>query len=207
MQLSNGLPASQQEKFKRNWPSLAVDIALGFVFFFVAKWTDLTTAALWGAAAGLGLVVVQQFVKNVDLLGGLALFGIVMMLISAGYALVFQDEYLIQMRTTIIGALGAVLYLIDGALGGKYLGERTARYFFMPNIVPRRLALAMGGISIIMALLNWGVVKLVSKDVWLYYTTFGDFIIAVVLFSVAIQWVIKPGYDAEQAELKPLPKA
>ena len=207
MQLSNGLPVSQQEKFKRNWPSLAVDIALGFVFFFVAKWTDLTTAALWGAAAGLGLVVVQQFVKNVDLLGGLALFGIVMMLISAGYALVFQDEYLIEMRTTIIGALGAVLYLIDGVLGGKYLGERTARYFFMPNIVPRRLALAMGGISIIMALLNWGVVKLVSKDVWLYYTTFGDFIIAVVLFSVAIQWVIKPGYDAEQAELKPLPKA
>ena len=178
-----------------------MDIALGFIFFFVAKWTDLTTAALWGAGAGLALMVVQQFVKSVDLLGGLALFGIIMMLISAGYALVFQDEYLIQMRTTIIGGLGAVLYLIDGALGGKYLGERTARYFFMPNIVPRRLALAMGGISIIMALLNWGVVKLVSKDVWLYYTTFGDFIIAVVLFSVAIKWVIKPGYDAEQARL------
>ena len=178
-----------------------MDVALGFIFFFVAKWTDLTTAALWGAGVGLALVVVQQFVKSVDLLGGLALFGIIMMLISAGYALVFQDEYLIQMRTTIIGGLGAVLYLIDGALGGKYLGERTARYFFMPNIVPRRLALAMGGISIIMALLNWGVVKLVSKDVWLYYTTFGDFIIAVVLFSIAIKWVIKPGYDAEQARL------
>ncbi|MEO9969573.1 MAG: septation protein IspZ [Hyphomonadaceae bacterium] len=177
-----------------------MDIGLGFIFFLVAKWTDLTTAALWGAAAGLGLVVVQQFVKKVDLLGGLALFGIVMMLISAGYALVFQDEYLIQMRTTVMGMLGAGLYLVDGMFGGKYLGERTARYMFMPDIVPKRLSLAFGGISIIMALLNWGVVKLVSKDVWLYYTTFGDFIIVVILFSLAIKWVVKPGYDAAQAK-------
>ena len=199
MPLNNGRPASQQEKFKRNWPSLAVDVGLGFVFFFVAKWTDLTTAALWGAGAGLALVVVQQFVKNVDLLGGLALFGIVMLLISAGYALIFQDEELIQMRTTIMGALGAVLYLVDGALGGRYLGERTARYLFMPDIVPRRLSLAFGALSITMALLNWGVVKLVSKDIWLYYTTFGDFIIAVVLFSLAIKWVIVPGYDARKS--------
>ena len=190
---------SQKEKFKRNWPSLAVDIALGFIFFFVAKWTDLTTAALWGAGAGLALVVVQQFVKSVDLLGGLALFGIVMMLISAGYALAFQDDYLIQMRTSIMGLFGAVLYLIDGLFGGRYLGERTARYLFMPDIVPRRLSLAFGGISIIMAVLNWGVVKLVSKDIWLYYNAFGDFIIVVILFSVAMKWVVQPGHDAAQA--------
>ncbi len=202
MPQNNGLPASQREKLKRNWPSLAVDIGLGFIFFFVAKWTDLTTAALWGAAAGLALVVVQQFVKKVDLLGGLALFGIVMMLISAGYALVFQDEYLIQMRTTVIGGLGAVLYLLDGLFGGKYLGERTARYLFMPDIVPRRLSLALGGLSIIMAVLNWGVVKLVSKDVWLYYTTFGDFIVAMVVLSLAIKWVIVPGYDATLKNIK-----
>lgn len=184
---------------KRNGPSLIVDIALGFVFFFVAKWTDLTTAALWGAGAGLALVVVQQFVKSVDLLGGLALFGIVMMLISAGYALAFQDEELIQMRTTIMGGLGAALYLVDGVLGGRYLGERTARYLFMPDIVPQRLSLAFGGLSIIMALANWGVVKVVSKDVWLYYTTFGDFILAAVLFSLAIRWVRVAGYDKGKA--------
>ena len=194
--------ADQKAKFKRNWPSLAVDITLGFVFFFVAKYTDLTTAALWGAAAGLGLVVVQQLVKKVDLLGGLAVFGIVMMIISAVYALVFQDEELIQMRTTIMGGLGAVLYLIDGFFGGRYLGERTARYMFMPDIVPQRLSIAFGALSITMALLNWVVVKLVSKDIWLYYTTFGDFIVAVVLFSLAIQWVTVKGYDAEQAAAK-----
>lgn len=198
--LNRGLPASQKAKFKRNWPSLAVDVALGLVFFFVAKWTDLTTAAICGALAGLALVVIQQFVKSIDLLGGLALFGIVMMLISAGYALILQDEYLIQMRTTVMGLLGAVLYLVDGVLGGKYLGERTARYLFTPDVVPQRLSLAFGGISIIMALLNWGVVKLVSKDIWLYYKTFGDFFIVAVLFALAIRWIVKPGYDAEQAK-------
>ena len=144
--------------------------------------------------------MVQQFVKNVDLLGGLALFGIVMLLISGGYALIFQDEVMIQMRTTLIGGLAAVLYLIDGLLGGRYLGRRTARYLFMPDIVPQRLSLAFGVLSIIMAVLNWGVVKLVSKDIWLYYTTFGDFIVAVILFSLAIQWIRVPGYDAAQTE-------
>ena len=188
-------------KFKKNGPSLLVDVALGFVFFFVAKWTDLTTAALVGAGAGLALVVVQRFVKSVDLLGGLAVFGIFMLLLSAGYALIFRDEELIQMRTSIMGALGATLYLVDGALGGKYLGARTAKYMFMPNIVPQRLALALGGISLLMAGLNWGVVRLFSKDIWLYYTTFGDFFVAVVLFALAIRWVVKPGYDAEQARL------
>ena len=188
--------AGQKEKFKRNWPSLAVDIALGFIFFFVAKWTDLTTAAIWGAAAGLALYVVQRFVKSVDLIGGLAFFGIVMLMLSGGYALLFQDEVMIQMRTTIIGGIAAGLYLIDGAFGGRYLGKRTARYLFMPDIVPQRLSLAFGGLSIIMALLNWGVVKLVSQDIWLYYTTFGDFVVAVILFSIAIQWVRVPGYDA-----------
>ncbi len=174
---------------------------MGFVFFFVAKWTDLTTAAIWGAVAGLALVVVQQFVKKVDLLGGLALFGIVMMIISAIYAFVLQDEYLIQMRTTVMGLFGATLYLLDGViLKGRYLGERTSRYMFMPDIVPQRLALALGAMSIIMALLNWGVVRLVSKDIWLYYTTFGDFFVAVILFSVAIKWVVVPGYDAARAE-------
>jgi len=167
----------------------------------VAKWTDLTTAAVWGAVVGIALVAIQKFVKNIDLLGGLALFGIVMMLVSAGYALVFQDEELIQMRTTIMGGLGAVLYLIDGAFGGRYLGERTSRYMFMPDIVPQRLSLALGGLSIIMAGANWVVVKIVSKDIWLYYTTFGDFVLAVVLFSLAIKWVIKPGHDAEQKRM------
>lgn len=199
--LSDGEIAFAKGKMKKNGPSLAVDIALGFIFFFVAKYTDLTTAAIWGAAAGLALVVIQQFVKSVDLLGGLALFGIAMMLISAGYALVFQDEELIQMRTTIMGVFAAMLYLVDGLLGGRYLGERTARYMFMPDIVPRRLAIALGGMSLIMAALNWGVVKLVSKDIWLYYTTFGDFVIAVALFMIAIRWVIVPGHDARRAQL------
>ena len=65
---------------KRNRIPLAVDIGLGLLFFVVAKSTDLTTAAIAGAIIGLVFYVVQRVTK-IDLLGGLAMFGIVMMLI------------------------------------------------------------------------------------------------------------------------------
>jgi hypothetical protein len=77
--------------WRRNRVPLAVDIATGCVFFVVAKMTDLTTAALVGAAVGIALVVAQRFVK-VDLLGGLAMFSIVMMLISAGLLSSFRTR-------------------------------------------------------------------------------------------------------------------
>ena len=101
-------------------------IGLGLLFFVVAKVTDLKTAALVGAAAGILLVVVQRFVKNVDLLGGLALFGVVMMLISASFAIAFDDDYIIKLRSTIVGLIGSALFVftlvnsvnfMDGANG------------------------------------------------------------------------------------------
>ena len=65
-----------REQWLRNKPSLIVDITLGLLFFIVSKATgNLTTAALVGAAAGLAVVIIQRFVK-VDLLGGLAMFGV-----------------------------------------------------------------------------------------------------------------------------------
>lgn len=67
------MQAQQQrdrEQWVRNKPSLMVDIALGLLFFVVAKASgSLNVAALTGAAAGLAVVVAQRFVK-VDLLGG-----------------------------------------------------------------------------------------------------------------------------------------
>ncbi len=195
----------QKKKFKKNGPSLAIDIGLGLIFFFVAKWTDLTIAAIFGAFAGLALIILQRFIKSVDLIGGLALFGIFILLLSAGYAIIFQDEGMIQLRTTIIGVLAGTLYLMDGVFGGTYLGQRTARYVFMPDIVPWRLSIAFGILSMTMAVLNWGVVQLVSKDIWLYYTTFGDIIVAALLFYGASLWIRVPGYDARQSPLPHTP--
>lgn len=171
----------------RNKVPLIVDIALGVLFFVVAKLTDLTTAALVGAAAGLALVLIQRFVK-VDLLGGLALFGVVMLLISAGLALAFQDDTAVKMRSTIVGAISAVLFLGDGLLGGNRLGKGLTRYLPYNDVDPGRLALGMGVLGLVMAGLNYIVATFASTDVWLFYTTFVDFFLVMLLILVVFSF-------------------
>lgn len=183
---SDGAPEVDMGKLARNRPAIIVDIATGVLFFVVAKLTDLTTAALVGAGVGILLLIIQRFLKNIDILGGLALFGIVLMLISAGYALVVKDETMIQMRSTILGAGTAVLFFIDAAFGGRYLGERMSRYIVYADIIPWRLSFGVGVTGLLLAGLNWLVVRLFSKDIWLFYTTFGDFIVAMVVFMLML---------------------
>ena len=80
---ASGLPEGfDPGQFRRNKVPLMVDIGLGLLFFVVAKATDLSTAALVGAGAGLALVVAQRFVKA-DLIGG-SPFSHVRLLLSAG---------------------------------------------------------------------------------------------------------------------------
>jgi len=171
----------------RNKVPIAVDLALGLLFFVVAKLTDLSTAALVGAAAGIALVVLQRFVK-VDLLGGLALFGIVMLLISAGLAVAFQDDTMVKMRSTIVGAISAALFLGDGLLGGNRLGRGLTRYLPYSDIDPARLSLGMGVLGLVMAALNYLVAELASTDVWLFYTTFVDFFLLMLLILLVFSF-------------------
>ena len=185
---ASGRPAYDLGKLKANRVPILVDIATGLLFFIVAKLTDLRTAALVGAAVGLGLVAAQRFVK-VDLLGGMALFGIVMLLISAGFAFAFEDDELIKQRSTIVGLIGAAFFFADGLLlKGRRLGRGLNRYMAYNDIDERRLAIAMGTVGAAMALANFGVVKLVSTDAWLFYTTFADIPLSILLVLVAIQW-------------------
>ena len=184
----DGAGGFDPDKFKRNRVPIMVDIATGLLFFVVAKLTDLKTAALVGAAVGIALLVAQRFVK-VDLIGGLALFGIFMLLVSAGFAIAFDDEELIKQRSTVVGLLGAGLFLADGLLlRGRRLGRGMSRYIALNDIDERRLAIGMGVAGAVMALANWIVVKLVSTDVWLIYTTFIDMVLAIGLVLVAINW-------------------
>jgi intracellular septation protein A len=178
-------------KMRQNWPSLACDIALGMLFYVVAKLTDLPTAAIVSAVAGLVLVVVQQFVK-VDLLGGMAVFGTIILLISAGFSMAFQTDWAVMMRATIIGGITAAAFLSDAALGGKYLGPRLARY--MPgDLDPRRLALGFGFGGVVLALVNWAVAELASKDQWLFYTTFLDTPLSLATVLVALRYARRSG--------------
>lgn len=181
--------ARQKAAWKRNWPSLAVDVALAIAFFVVAKAFGLTTAAVSGAAAGVVLWVIQRFVK-VDLLGGLAVFGIVMSLISAGFALAFDDPWLVQMRSTIIGIVGAIPFLIDGLTGGQRLAGRMARYLTF-DVDAGRLGIGMGLVGLLMAAGNWAAVELLSEDAWLVYTTFLDIPVAMGAFIGMMLWARK----------------
>jgi intracellular septation protein A len=169
-------------QWARNKPSLMVDIALGLLFFVVSKVTgNLTTAALVGAGVGLAVVVVQRFVKA-DLLGGLAMFGVFTLLLSAGFSLWFQDERMVQLKGSILGVLIASLILADALLNrGRYFGARLARYLIGMPVDARRLALGMALLGLTMAGLNLLATHWLSKDAWLFYTTFVDAPLAMVL--------------------------
>ena len=169
-------------QWARNKPSLLVDIALGVLFFVVGKVTgNLTTAALVGAGAGLAVVLLQRFVKA-DLLGGLAMFGVFTLLLSAGFSLWFQDERMVQLKGSILGVLIASLILVDALFNrGRYFGARLARYLIGMPVDARRLALGMALLGLTMAGLNLLATQWLSKDAWLFYTTFVDAPLAMVL--------------------------
>jgi len=174
--------AQYSQKWQQNKHSIFADIALGVAFFILAKVTgDLRIAAFTGVALGLGLVVIQRFVK-VDLLGGFAIFGTIMLLISALFSLAFQSEYLVQLNGTFMGLLGASILLADGIFRqGRYFGARFEPYLSSP-IKHQHFVIGLGVISACMSGVNYGVATYLSEDVWLNYKTFYDTVIYIVLF-------------------------
>jgi intracellular septation protein A len=186
----------QRERDAAQWalnrPSLIIDIALGLLFFAVSKVSgNLTTAALVGAVAGLTVVLAQRFVK-LDLLGGLAMFGVFTLLLSAGFSLWFQDERMVQLKGSILGVLVAGLIFGDGLFNrGRYFGARLARYLIGMTVDARRLSLGIAVLGLIMAGLNLMAMHWLSKDAWLTYTTFVDAPLAMVLGLLVFRFAKK----------------
>ena len=184
-----------QRKWQRNKYSIYADIALGALFFIVGKVTeDLALAALIGAGAGLLLVAAQRFVK-VDLLGGFAVFGTIMLLISAAFSLALQDDYWVQMKGTVLGLLTASLFMIDGLLRrGAYFGARIERYMPLP-LHHDRIAIGMSLVGVVMAVANYYVANHFTEDFWLTWTTFLDLPLSMALFYAVIFWARKRTAD------------
>lgn len=172
---------------KGNRLPFAVDVATGLLFFVIAKLTDLTTAALIMAAVGIALVIFQR-ITRIDVTGGLVLFGIVMLLISAGLALLLQDEQWVKLRGTITGLIASTLFLFDGLFGGKRLATRLMRFMPYDDIDAGRFGIGMGVVGAIIAGLNYVVATYASTDTWLFYTTFADMPVAVVLFLLMMRY-------------------
>jgi intracellular septation protein A len=184
-----------QNKWQRNKYSVYADLALGALFFIVGKVTgDLALAAIVGAGGGLALVVAQRFVK-VDLLGGFAVFGTIMLLISAAFSLVLQDDYWVQMKSTILGLFTASIFMADGLLRrGSYFGARIERYMPLP-LHHDRIAVGMSLTGIIMAGANYLVAENFSEDFWLTWTTFLDLPVGMALFYSVVYWARKKPTD------------
>ena len=184
-----------QRKWQRNKYSIYADMALGALFFIVGKVTeDLALAALIGAGAGLLLVAAQRFVK-VDLLGGFAVFGTIMLLISAAFSLALQDDYWVQMKGTVLGLLTASLFMIDWLLRrGAYFGARIERYMPLP-LHHDRIAIGMSLVGVVMAVANYYVANHFTEDFWLTWTTFLDLPLSMALFYAVIFWARKRSAD------------
>ena len=180
-----------ESKWAQNKYSIYADLGLGALFFIVSKVTgDLVLAAIVGGVTGLGLIVLQRFVK-VDLLGGFAVFGTIMLGISTAFSLVLQDSYWVQMKGTALGLFTATLFMADGLLRqGAYFGARFERYMPGP-LHHNRLAIGMSLMGIVSAGGNYFVAENFSEDFWLTYTTFLDFPIIMVSFFVILRWARK----------------
>jgi intracellular septation protein A len=190
--MKENVAAPGESKWEQNKYSIYADLGLGALFFIVSKVTgDLVLAAIVGGVTGLGLIVLQRFVK-VDLLGGFAVFGTIMLGISTAFSLVLQDSYWVQMKGTALGLFTATLFMADGLLRqGAYFGARFERY--MPgSLHHNRLALGMSLMGIVSAGGNYFVAENFSEDFWLTYTTFLDFPIIMVSFFVILRWARKP---------------
>ena len=185
------VPEAGESKWAENKYSIYADLALGALFFIVSKVTgDLVLAAIVGGVTGVGLIVLQRFVK-VDLLGGFAVFGTIMLGISTVFSLVLQDSYWVQMKGTALGLFTAALFMADGLLRqGAYFGARLERY--MPgSLHHNRLAIGMSLMGIVSAGGNYFVAENFSEDFWLMYTTFLDFPIIMISFFLILRWARK----------------
>ena len=195
----NGMKESagetRESKWEQNKYSIYADLALAALFFIVSKVTgDLVLAAIIGGVTGLGLIVLQRFVK-VDLLGGFAVFGTIMLAISTAFSLVLQDSYWVQMKSTALGLFTAALFMVDGLLRqGAYFGARFERY--MPgSLHHNRLAIGMSIVGIVSASGNYVVAENFSEDFWLTYTTFLDLPIFMLSFFVILRWARKSEHN------------
>jgi intracellular septation protein A len=182
-----GMPAAPPGHWQRNRLPLTVDVASGVFFYVVAKAFDLTTAALAGAALAIVLVALERALKK-DLTGGLVLFGVLMSLVAAGLAFAFQTDEAVKWRTSVVGGIGATIFLTDGLLNrGRWLGKALGRY--MPFALdPRRTAIGLGLTGAAMALLNLVAMRALSTDGWLLYHSFLDNFVAMGLVIAAVWW-------------------
>ncbi len=184
-------------RLRASLPAIATDIGMGLLFFVVARFEGLRTAALVSAGTGIALVPIQWGIrrvtgKRIDLFGGMALFGMGMLAISAAFSWWVQSDIAIQLKGTVIGGVVAIAYAIDAIFRGRWLARRLTMYLAYTDLDQRRLAIGMSGVGAALAALNTAFALGMSREVWLMYSAWGDTIASMVLAGIAVQLARRP---------------
>lgn len=190
-------PAVDVARLRSSLPAIATDIGMGLLFFVVARFEGLRTAALVSAGTGIALMPLQWGIrritgKRIDLFGGMALFGMGMLAVSAGFSWWVESDLAIQLKGTAIGGTVAIAYAVDAAFDGRWLGRRLTMYLAYTDLDERRLAVGMCGVGAALAGLNAAFALGTSRDIWLMYSAWGDTVASMVLAGIAVQGARRP---------------
>jgi hypothetical protein len=182
----------QAEKSNEIYPALATDVCVGLFLYIAAGYMSLRDVAILGAAVVLALMLVdwtaeRLFSRKVRLTGGLSGFGVVMLLLSAAFAWLVDNELAIMLKSSVFGLITAVLFAIDAMVGGKYIGEPTRQYLltFM-DLDPRRFSWASAMATATQSLLSAAIAIWLSRDTWLFYNYWVGPILGLTLFIVVL---------------------
>ncbi|QMW24114.1 septation protein IspZ [Sandaracinobacteroides saxicola] len=181
------------DHFRRNAPSIAVDVGLLLLFYALAKTAGLIPAAFGTAATGLALALLQRVVTP-RIMGGLGLFAMVMLLLSGLYAVAFDAEDAIKLRPMLVGLVASLLFLLDARFaGGRWLAGRLATYLPFDGLNLPRLGTAFGLLGFHLAALNGAIALAASIDVWLLYNSFGELLLTLAGLRLVIRHARQKG--------------
>jgi intracellular septation protein A len=164
----------QAEKGKEVYPALAADICVSVLLYFAAGYMGLRDVAILGAAVVLALMLAdwsaeRAFSRKLNLSGGLSALGVLMLLLSAAFAWLVDNELAIMLKSSVLGLIGAALLATDAMLGGKYIGKRMSQYITFMDLDPRRFSWGSAMAAAGQSLLSGAIALGLSRDTWLLY--------------------------------------
>lgn len=182
----------QAERGKEYYPALATDICVGLLLYIAAGYMSLRDVAILGAAVMLALMLVdwtaeRLFSRKLRLTGGLSALAVLMLLLSAAFAWLVDNDLAIMLKSSILGLISAILFAIDAMLGGKYIGERATQYITFMKLDPRRFSWASAMATAAQSLLSGAIAIWLSRDTWLFYKHWVGPLLGVTL-GIVVLW-------------------
>lgn len=164
----------QAAQSREHYPAMLADLAVGLIVYVAAISMSLQKAALVGVAATLLLHPLQWSINRftspgINLTGGVSAFAVVLLMLSAAFAWLMESELAIQLRPSALGLAAAACLAADAWTGGKYFGQRIARYVSFVELDPARLSWGSAFIAVVTASLNAAIALGLSRDTWLLY--------------------------------------